>query len=93
MGPLSDVLSLVHLQVGCAGKSHHARTDDGDAIAHPLGVLPQVRDDRGTLLVFPSYLQHSVDANGRGETCLSVSFNLMFSAFTTALSKPLWGEE
>jgi uncharacterized protein (TIGR02466 family) len=52
-----------------------------------------VRVANGTLLVFPSYLQHSVDANGSGEARLSVSFNLMFSAFTTALSKPLWGEE
>jgi uncharacterized protein (TIGR02466 family) len=52
-----------------------------------------VRVANGTLLVFPSYLQHSVDANASGETRLSVSFNLMFSAFTAALSKPLWGEE
>lgn len=52
-----------------------------------------VRVANGTLLVFPSYLQHSVDANASGETRLSVSFNLMFSGFTAALSKPLWGEE
>ena len=52
-----------------------------------------VRVGNGTLLVFPSYLYHSVDANASGETRVSVSFNLMFSAITTALSKPLWGEE
>ena len=52
-----------------------------------------VRVENGTLLVFPSYLYHSVDANASGETRVSVSFNLMFSAFSTALSKPLWGEE
>lgn len=52
-----------------------------------------VRVQNGTLLVFPSYLHHSVDANTSGETRVSVSFNLMFSGFTTALSKPLWGEE
>jgi uncharacterized protein (TIGR02466 family) len=52
-----------------------------------------VRVENGTLLVFPSYLHHSVDANASGETRVSVSFNLMFSAFTTSLSKPLWGEE
>ena len=46
----------------------------------------------GTLLVFPAYLQHSVIANTSGERRVSVSFNLMFSAFTQALSKPLWGE-
>jgi uncharacterized protein (TIGR02466 family) len=52
-----------------------------------------VRVRNGTLLVFPSYLYHSVDANAGGETRVSVSLNLMFSAFTAALSKPLWGEE
>ena len=52
-----------------------------------------VRVRNGTLLVFPSYLYHSVDANASGETRVSVSFNLMFSAFMAALSKPLWGEE
>ena len=52
-----------------------------------------VRVRNGMLLVFPSYLYHSVDANASGEIRVSVSFNLMFSAFTAALSKPLWGEE
>jgi uncharacterized protein (TIGR02466 family) len=52
-----------------------------------------VRVSNGALLVFPSYLYHSVDANTSAETRVSVSFNLMFSAFTAALSKPLWGEE
>jgi uncharacterized protein (TIGR02466 family) len=52
-----------------------------------------VRVSNGTLLVFPAYLHHSVDANASGEGRVSVSFNLMFSAFTTAVSKPLWGDE
>ena len=52
-----------------------------------------VRVKNGTLLVFPSYLQHSVDANASSEGRVSVSFNLMFSAFTAELSKPLWGDE
>ena len=52
-----------------------------------------VRVKNGTLLVFPSYLQHSVDANASGQTRVSVSLNLMFSAFTASLSKPMWGEE
>ena len=51
-----------------------------------------VRVRSGTLLVFPSYLQHSVDANAGSESRVSVSFNLMFSAFTAAMSKPLWGD-
>lgn len=44
----------------------------------------------GTLLMFPSYLEHSVDANMSAGERISVSFNLMFSAFTEKLSKPLW---
>jgi uncharacterized protein (TIGR02466 family) len=52
-----------------------------------------VRVGNGTLLVFPAYLQHSVDANASGESRVSLSFNLMFSAFTEVLSKPLWGDE
>ena len=49
-----------------------------------------VRVTNGTLLMFPSYLEHSVDANTSAEERISVSFNLMFSAFTENLSKPLW---
>ena len=52
-----------------------------------------VRVRNGTLIIFPSYLLHSVDANTSGETRISVSFNLMYPAFPAALSKPLWGEE
>ena len=53
-------------------------------------VVVQVKN--GTLLVFPAYLLHSVDANASSEIRISVSFNLMFSAFTEALAKPLWGD-
>ena len=44
----------------------------------------------GSLLIFPAYLQHSVDPNMNGEERISVSFNLMFSMFAENLSKPLW---
>jgi uncharacterized protein (TIGR02466 family) len=46
--------------------------------------------NNGTLLMFPAYLQHSVDANRSAQERVSVSFNLMFSAFPEQLSKPLW---
>jgi uncharacterized protein (TIGR02466 family) len=49
-----------------------------------------VKVTSGTLLMFPSYLEHSVDANVCDEERISVSFNMMFSAFTENLSKPLW---
>ena len=51
-------------------------------------VVVRVKD--GTLLVFPSFLRHSVDANSSGAERISISFNIMFSAFTENLSKPLW---
>jgi uncharacterized protein (TIGR02466 family) len=50
-----------------------------------------VRVRNGTLLVFPAYLQHSVDANASEQERVSISFNIMFSDFTENLSKPLWG--
>ncbi len=49
-----------------------------------------VKVQDGTLLMFPSYLEHSVDANTSNEERVSVSFNLMLSSFTERLSKPLW---
>jgi uncharacterized protein (TIGR02466 family) len=52
-----------------------------------------VRVQNGTLLVFPAYLQHSVEANASEGERISISFNIMFSAFTQNLSKPLWGDE
>jgi uncharacterized protein (TIGR02466 family) len=49
-----------------------------------------VRVTSGTLLMFPSYLEHSVDANASGEERISISFNIMFTSLTEQLSKPLW---
>ena len=49
-----------------------------------------VRVAAGTLLLFPSWLQHSVDANRSGEERVSVSFNVMLSRYAEWPSKPLW---
>ena len=49
-----------------------------------------VKVDSGTLLVFPSYLLHSVDSNNSDGERISISFNIMFSSFTENLCKPLW---
>jgi uncharacterized protein (TIGR02466 family) len=49
-----------------------------------------VRVSEGTLLLFPSYLEHSVDPNPSAEERISLSFNLMFAGFAESLSKPLW---
>lgn len=49
-----------------------------------------VRVADGMLLVFPAWFAHSVDANGSERERISISFNMMFSDFTTTLAKPLW---
>ena len=49
-----------------------------------------VKLHNGTLLMFPSFLEHSVDANMSEQERISVSVNVMFSSFTQQLSKPLW---
>jgi uncharacterized protein (TIGR02466 family) len=49
-----------------------------------------VRVEPGTLLLFPAWLQHSVEANDSDRERISISFNMMFSAFAEQLSKPLW---
>jgi uncharacterized protein (TIGR02466 family) len=46
----------------------------------------------GTLLVFPAWLPHSVSANTSERARVSVSFNVMFTAYDTAMSAPLWGQ-
>lgn len=49
-----------------------------------------VRVEPGSLLLFPAWLQHSVEANGSDGERISISFNMMFSAFAEQLGKPLW---
>ena len=52
-----------------------------------------VRVGSGMLLIFPSWLEHSVDANPNPTERISVSFNVMLSSFTQQLSRPLWSGE
>jgi len=96
---LSAVYYLRTWPGACSINFHDPRSQTG-VIRPPVTELTAANTDQvvvrvndGTLLVFPSYLHHSVDANASGETRISLSFNLMFSEFTHALSKPLWGDE
>jgi uncharacterized protein (TIGR02466 family) len=75
---------------------HDARPQTG-VIRPPVVELTSQNTDQvvvsvrnGTLLMFPAWLPHSVDANKGKEERISVSFNVMFSSFTELLSKPLW---
>ncbi len=54
-------------------------------------VVVNVKD--GTLLLFPSWLQHSVSTNQSDGERISVSFNIMFSSYTESMSMPLWKED
>jgi uncharacterized protein (TIGR02466 family) len=44
----------------------------------------------GTLLIFPAFLPHSVDAHEGAELRISLSFNLMFEAYAETMGKPSW---
>lgn len=52
--------------------------------------LVVVRVHEGQLLLFPSWLEHSVDPNRSSIERISVSFNLMFSDYVSGMSPPLW---
>ena len=44
----------------------------------------------GILIMFPSWLQHTVKENPSEETRVSLAFNIMFSDFTKTMSIPEW---
>ena len=88
----------VQTQSGADTLNFHDPRNQTGIIRPPVTELTEENTDQvvvkvrnGTLLIFPSYLQHSVDPNTSNETRISVSFNIMFSSFTESLSKPLWG--
>lgn len=49
-----------------------------------------VRVQDGTLLMFPAWLRHSVDPNRSERTRISMGFNIMFSAYAEAMTRPRW---
>ena len=49
-----------------------------------------IRVETGCLLVFPAWLEHSVDPNRSDELRISISFNLMFARFGESSSAPQW---
>ncbi len=75
---------------------HDPRAQTG-IIRPPVAALTAENTDQvvvkvtnGTLLLFPAWLQHSVDASTAEHERISISFNLMFPSFTEHLAKPLW---
>ena len=51
-------------------------------------VVVKVKD--GMLLLFPAWLQHSVDPNRSGRTRISMGFNTMFPTYAETMARPLW---
>ena len=49
-----------------------------------------VKVANGTLLLFPAWLQHAVDANRSRHNRSSISFNLMSAGFTETMARPGW---
>jgi uncharacterized protein (TIGR02466 family) len=87
----------VNTQLGADTINFHDPRAQTGVIRPPVTELTDANTDQvvvrvknGTLLLFPAYLQHSVDANTSAQERVSISFNVMFSDFTESLAKPLW---
>jgi uncharacterized protein (TIGR02466 family) len=52
--------------------------------------VAMVRVTTGSLILFPAWLQHSVEINRSSRPRLSISFNLMFPAFAEEMARPGW---
>ncbi len=52
--------------------------------------IQQVAVEAGSLIIFPSWLKHSVPPNGSSEERISISFNVMFSDYAETISPPRW---
>lgn len=96
----NNFLSGVYYLRTCAGADtinfHDPRSQTG-VIRPPVTALTAANTDQvvlrvrnGTLLVFPSWLEHSVDPNAGESERISISFNMMFSSFSESLTRPLW---
>ncbi|TDJ63819.1 MAG: hypothetical protein E2O36_02740 [Proteobacteria bacterium] len=55
--------------------------------------LSRVPIKEGVLIMFPSWLAHSVQANPTDEERISLAFNVMFSDFTGTLAQPNWSPD
>jgi uncharacterized protein (TIGR02466 family) len=89
----------VHVDPGADRINFHDPRPQAAVIRPPVVELTAENTDQvvvpvrsGTLLLFPSWLVHSVEANPNDAERISVSFNVMFSSFTDRLTQPLWGE-
>ena len=88
----------VHTHPGADSVNFHDPRPQTGIIRPPVTELTSQNTDQvvvtvsdGMLLMFPSYLAHSVAPNDSDKLRISISFNMMFSHYTERLSKPMWG--
>jgi uncharacterized protein (TIGR02466 family) len=87
----------VHTHPGADSVNFHDPRPQTGIIRPPVTELTSQNTDQvvvtvsdGTLLMFPSYLAHSVAPNESDKLRISISFNMMFSHYAERLSRPLW---
>ncbi len=90
----------VQSQAGADTINFHEPRNQTSIIRPPVTELTAENTDQvvvkvtdGTLLIFPSWLQHSVDANASDGESISVGFNIMFAAYGETMGRPLWEVE
>lgn len=88
----------VHTHPGADSVNFHDPRPQTGIIRPPVTELTSQNTDQvvvtvsdGVLLMFPSYLAHSVAPNESDKLRISISFNMMFSHYAERFSKPLWG--
>jgi uncharacterized protein (TIGR02466 family) len=89
----------VHVTGGADTINFHDPRPQTAIIRSPVTELTAYNTDQvvlriatGSLILFPAWLPHSVDANRSDRERISISFNLMFATYAEALSPPLWGQ-
>lgn len=89
----------VQVQPGADTINFHDPRPQTAIVRPPVGELTALNTDQvvlrveeGALVIFPSWLVHSVDPNRSSALRISVSFNAMFSSYAETMSQPLWGE-
>jgi uncharacterized protein (TIGR02466 family) len=89
----------VHVQPGADTINFHDPRPQTAIVRPPATELTPYNTDQvvvqveeGSLLLFPAWLTHSVDANRSDRMRISMSFNAMFSSYAESMGQPLWGE-
>ena len=88
----------VHMHPGADSVNFHDPRPQTGIIRPPVTELTSQNTDQvvvtvsdGMLLMFPSYLAHSVAPNESDKLRISISLNMVFSLYAERLSRPLWG--